>query len=321
MTYYRSTAYIITQGFQKVLICYFTIFLWITMNFQSSYKFNTIQSFWHYSHESWVSHLDPKQNFYLHVDPSSPSSRWTQRWQRRPCARLRWGSGQQQQGRSGHAGGRPRHTRWSPTACGSSATSSCGHGPSLCPAATVGPLRRWRRSREEARWSCARWGGREEVRWGSRARIGGGTTAERRAVLLSHGVLACARGQRVKKAMGRARASERWGRPREGLGLFTSMSVATRGYEVAVMQAARASEVVSSGECQATRHCSLCTVSTLFVKFQISNSTSNIPLKPILCASVTPKLRWVSKNSINKSCRSTYQLQLLLNLQSLIRPS
>jgi hypothetical protein len=90
--------------------------------------------------------------------------------------------------------------------------------------------------------------------------------------------------------------------------------------EVAVMQAARASEVASSGECQATRHCSLCT-STLFIKFQISNSTSNILLKPILRASVTPKLRRVSKNSINKSCRSTYQLQLLLNLQSLIRPS
>ena len=47
------------------------------------------------------------------------------------------------------------------------------------------------------------------------------------------------------------------------------------------------------------------------LKFQISNSTSNIQLKPILRASITPKPRRVSKNSINKSYRSTYQLQLL----------
>ena len=62
-----------------------------------------------------------------------------------------------------------------------------------------------------------------------------------------------------------------------------------------------------------------CTVGTVH-QFQISNSTSNISLKPILRASVTPKPRRVSKNSINKSCRSIYQLQLLLKLQSLIRP-
>jgi hypothetical protein len=35
MLYYRSIAYIISQGFQKVLICYFTIFVPFTMNFQS----------------------------------------------------------------------------------------------------------------------------------------------------------------------------------------------------------------------------------------------------------------------------------------------
>ena len=61
---------------------------------------------------------------------------------------------------------------------------------------------------------------------------------------------------------------------------------------------------------QGERHatCSAwCTVGTVH-QFQISNSTSNIPLKPILRASVTPKPRRVSKNSINKSCRSTYQL-------------
>ena len=55
-------------------------------------------------------------------------------------------------------------------------------------------------------------------------------------------------------------------------------------------------------------------------QFQISNSSSNIPLKLILRASVPPKPRRVSKNSINKSCISTYQLQFLLKLQSLIRP-
>ena len=36
MPYYRSNAKRISQGFQKVHICYFTIFLWITMHFQSS---------------------------------------------------------------------------------------------------------------------------------------------------------------------------------------------------------------------------------------------------------------------------------------------
>ena len=36
MPYYRSTAYIISQGFQKVHICYFTIFILIITIFQSS---------------------------------------------------------------------------------------------------------------------------------------------------------------------------------------------------------------------------------------------------------------------------------------------
>ena len=60
-------------------------------------------------------------------------------------------------------------------------------------------------------------------------------------------------------------------------------------------------------------------VNTVY-QFQISNSSSNIPLKLILRASVPPKPRRVSKNSINKSCISTYQLQLFLKRQSLIRP-
>ena len=55
-------------------------------------------------------------------------------------------------------------------------------------------------------------------------------------------------------------------------------------------------------------------------KIQISNSTSNVPLKLIFRASVTPKPRRVSKNFINKSCRSTRHLQLFLKRQSLIRP-
>jgi hypothetical protein len=42
-------------------------------------------------------------------------------------------------------------------------------------------------------------------------------------------------------------------------------------------------------------------------------------LKPIFRTSLTPKPRRFGKNSVNKSCRSTYQLQLLLKLQSLIR--
>ena len=74
--------------------------------------------------------------------------------------------------------------------------------------------------------------------------------------------------------------------------------------ELAAMQAGRAPRDLQ--RLVHGRHCS-----------SISNFqfTSNIPLKPILRASVTPKPRRVSKNSINK-----YELQLLLKLQSLIRP-
>ena len=36
MPYYRSTAYIISQGFEKFHICYFMIFLFIITIFQSS---------------------------------------------------------------------------------------------------------------------------------------------------------------------------------------------------------------------------------------------------------------------------------------------
>ena len=61
-----------------------------------------------------------------------------------------------------------------------------------------------------------------------------------------------------------------------------------------------------------------CTVNTVH-QIQISNSTSKIQLKPIFRASVTPKPRRVSKNSINKSYRSTYHLQLFLSDLGLIR--
>jgi hypothetical protein len=44
MTYYRSIASTISQGFQKILICYFTNFLWFTMHFQKSAKTTTNQS-------------------------------------------------------------------------------------------------------------------------------------------------------------------------------------------------------------------------------------------------------------------------------------
>ena len=76
-----------------------------------------------------------------------------------------------------------------------------------------------------------------------------------------------------------------------------------------IYTARRSWQPCKHGERHAT--CSAwCTVGTVH-QFQISNSTSNIPLKPIFRASVTSKPRRVSKNSINKSCRSTYQLQLL----------
>ena len=59
MSYYRSTAYTISQGFQKVLIYYFMNFLRFTMNFQSSCKIITNQSLRHYSHESQVLQKGP----------------------------------------------------------------------------------------------------------------------------------------------------------------------------------------------------------------------------------------------------------------------
>ena len=59
MPYYRSTAHTISQGFQKVLIYYFTNFLQFTMNFQSSCKIITNQSLRHYSIESQVLQKGP----------------------------------------------------------------------------------------------------------------------------------------------------------------------------------------------------------------------------------------------------------------------
>ena len=83
----------------------------------------------------------------------------------------------------------------------------------------------------------------------------------------------------------------------------------------------RAGERVQhSGGHAAAEHAaaSECTVGTVH-QIQISNSTSKIQLKLIFRASVTPKPRRVSKNSINKNYRSTYHLQLFLSHLGLIR--
>jgi hypothetical protein len=59
MTYYRSTAQRISQGFQKVFICYFTNFLWFTMHFPKSAKTTTNQALEYYSHESMAAQITP----------------------------------------------------------------------------------------------------------------------------------------------------------------------------------------------------------------------------------------------------------------------
>ena len=112
-------------------------------------------------------------------------------------------------------------------------------------------------------------------------------------------------GERAGEGKGKGRGRE-W---MERVGQARALYIVSVG-EVAAMQAASAHADGSS-----------CTVSALLqLRIQISNTTSNVPLKLILRASVAPKPRRVSQNSMNKSCRSTYQLQLLLKLQSLIRP-
>ena len=87
-----------------------------------------------------------------------------------------------------------------------------------------------------------------------------------------------------------------------------------------LLQTTRDGEVASGAGIGGHVAQAFCAPSDAVHRIQIFNSTSNIPLRPIHRASITPKPRRVSKNSINKSCRSTYQLQLLLKLQSLIRP-
>ena len=71
MTYYRSSTYRISQGFQKVLIYYFTIFLWITMKFQSSANFKANKSKRHYSHESAVHRKAPHNSRIWRQSPWS----------------------------------------------------------------------------------------------------------------------------------------------------------------------------------------------------------------------------------------------------------
>jgi hypothetical protein len=63
-----------------------------------------------------------------------------------------------------------------------------------------------------------------------------------------------------------------------------------------------------------------CTVSALFNNFKLSIPPQTYNWNSIFRVSVTPKPRWVSKNSINKSCRSTRHLWLFLKRQSVIRP-
>jgi hypothetical protein len=64
--------------------------------------------------------------------------------------------------------------------------------------------------------------------------------------------------RREEQGEGAGQASEREEPRRRAEGAdFFPFSRARQGGELAVMQAARASEVASSGECQATRHCSL----------------------------------------------------------------
>ena len=57
MPYYRSTAYITSQGFQKVHICYFMIFLLIATIFQSS------------AQKSAIKRLNRKKKTLLHWEP------------------------------------------------------------------------------------------------------------------------------------------------------------------------------------------------------------------------------------------------------------
>ena len=57
--YYGSTAKSFTQGFQNTKICYFTNFLRIDIEFQSSLLEITKRSLKHYSNESWAMQITP----------------------------------------------------------------------------------------------------------------------------------------------------------------------------------------------------------------------------------------------------------------------
>ena len=109
------------QGFQKVLIYYFTNFLRFTMNFQSSYKIITNQSLRHYSHESLTSQLGPP----LFSNLSAKSISFIPRPETEQFTGAR---------DSGRRGDRQRRRR--------------GPGASTCPAAPVGGPN----SDEDCRW-------------------------------------------------------------------------------------------------------------------------------------------------------------------------
>ena len=55
-------------------------------------------------------------------------------------------------------------------------------------------------------------------------------------------------------------------------------------------------------------------------QFRISNSTSNIPLKPDVQPSIYPKSLSFGTIRSNQNCRATRHLQLFLKRQSLIQP-
>jgi hypothetical protein len=186
MTYYRSTAYIISQGFKKVLICYFWSFLAWDINFQrfsqnlhkrkrKNKKENTFASrplefleinpcsactVRYCSHESWISQLDPSKSFYLHFDTSSSLDRAEQRSRR-------WGDGARaaREGRSTWpwlAVARARQqlaAAWAEVAPGllamaTVAAAAAGSGRLCRPTATSGSdgSRTWRGGRSSKRW-------------------------------------------------------------------------------------------------------------------------------------------------------------------------
>ena len=81
-SYYGSTAKSFTQGFQNIKIFYFTNFLPISTEFQSSLLEITKKSLEHYSTESWASQTAPWG--FLNFCSEVPGRRGGQRKVRQP---------------------------------------------------------------------------------------------------------------------------------------------------------------------------------------------------------------------------------------------